>query len=603
MFGTLALYITLLAVAAVESATLAILVPLRQPKERGVIPFVLMLAAVIFWSTMYAFEILSPTLEGKLFWAKLEYIGIVIAPVSILIFVLEYTGAQHWLSRRNLILFAIVPVTTVALVWTNDLHHLFYRAVTLTTEQGITHFSASYGPWFWVHSAYSYGVMLLAAVLLIRQIRRSPHLYRGQAATLLLGLLAPWIGNFVYIFGISPLGSLDLTPFAFTITGAAFAWSLISYRLLDVIPAARDAVVEGIKDAVIVLDGRNRIVDMNPEAQRVLGKKLSQAVGSLLTELVPQHREIIERFRNQREVKDEIQITLDDDLRTYELTVSDLQDRRGAPTGRLVMLHDITEQRKAEEALARAHDHALEALRVKSRILSIVSQDIRTPLSAILGYADMLSLELHGPLTGAQAGFVRRIKSSTKNLTALVTDILDQASLDESTITLNYAYFEPSVLIKQVRESVAESAKEKGLELRFELAPELQNESIYGDITRLVQIATNIIMNSIKFTEQGEIAFRIFKQSDHQWGMRISDTGPGMGREMLAHIFEPFWQADDRFWREQTNGVGLGLSIAKQLTAMMEGEIKVESKLGEGTMFEVLLSLKSVRERMNDKNI
>lgn len=603
MLGQLALYITLLAVAAVESATLAILVPLRQRSERGMIPFVVMLAAVALWQTSYALELLNQTLEAKLFWTQLEYVGIVIAPTASLIFLMDYLGAQRWLTRRNLILLMVMPLATILLIWTNEVHHLFWSTIFLTTDRGILMFSDTFGPWFWIHSAYTYTVALAAAILLIHHLRRAPQLYRGQAATLLLGLFAPWIGNAVYLMGFSPLGKLDLTPFCFTITGAAFAWSMISYRLLDVIPAARDSVVEGIKDAVIVLDGRNRIVDMNPAAQRVIGVSLSKAVGSLISELVPQHRALIDRYRNQRELQTEIEVPIDGEQRTFELSLTDLKDRQGKPTGRLVMLHDITEQRMADEALSRAHEHALEALRVKSRILAIVSHDFRTPLSSIIGYSDMLSRQLHGTLTEPQLTFVQRIQTSAIDLTGLVTDLLDQARLDESAITLNYTYFEPQRLVDQLREKVEHKAKEKQLGLRFEIDPNIAAESLYGDLARLDQVAVNILTNAIKFTEKGEVVTRVFKHGDHQWGLRISDTGPGMNADVLAHIFEPFWQADARFTREHSSGVGLGLSIAKQLTAMMEGELKVESKLGEGTVFEVLLSLKSMRERINEGKV
>jgi PAS domain S-box-containing protein len=589
-------YITLLAVAAAETATLAAAVWLRYRKERGALPFVLLMIGVALWSAAYAVELSTPTLAGKLLAARIEYFGIVSVPVFFLIFVLAYTGRDSWLTLRNLILLAVVPLASLLLVWTNELHTLFYRSVSIATEQGIQHFEPVYGPWFWIHTAYSYLMLLMALILLTRSLIKFPQLYRGQAATLMIGVLAPVIGNIVYVFGFSPFGRLDLTPFAFTVTGLGFALSIVSYRLMDLVPAARDAVIEGMRDAIIVLDGYDRIVDINPAAERITLTTRDQALGKRFIEILPEQRELIEMFQDVEEIHTQIDVAAGtDDRRAFDMSITPLKEK-DRTAGRLVMLHDITVQKKAEENLANAHEHALEALRIKSRILEIVSRDFRSPLNSIIGYSDMLVRQIHGPITDSQSGQITRILSNANELAELVNALLEQARLEDGEITLNLARFKPSALLDDLKERLGSQAADKGLALSFEVADDLQNEMVYGDQARLVQTAGNITANAVKFTDKGSVQVQLFKRGQDRWGIEVKDTGPGMSQDVLAHIFEPFWQANGNTTLDQ-RGVGLGLSIARQLTLMMSGEIEVESKVGQGTTFRVLLPLKTARER------
>jgi PAS domain-containing protein len=284
------IYIALLAVVAAEAVTLAVLVWRRKVGRRFGLRFGLLMSGIAVWSLAYAFEIAAPRLEDKLIWTGVEYVGIVSVPLFMFWFVVEYLGQSDWLTRRNLILSAIFPAATVLFNWTNGYHGLLYREVTLDTSGSFPQFDPTYGPWFWINITYAYVLMATATVLLVRAVVRYPQLYRLQAWTMLIGAFAPWVGNAIYIFKLGPMPGLDLTPFAFTITGLAMGWSLVHYRLMDIVPAARDHIIESISDAVIVVDPRNRVVDANPAAEKLLLKKDGQLIGRLLSEVMPPQR-------------------------------------------------------------------------------------------------------------------------------------------------------------------------------------------------------------------------------------------------------------------------------------------------------------------------
>src|SRR5262249_31570656 len=163
-------------------------------------------------------------LPTKLFWANVEYFGMVTAPVAWLAFVLQYVDRGEWLTRRRWMLLGIIPLATVLLVWTNPAHGLMRHNATLGTVGSFSVITKTYGPWFWVHIAYSYLVIALGVWMLLRSFFKSGPLYRQQVFVLLISALMPWLGNALFVCRVSPL---DLAPVAFTVTGMAVAWGLL----------------------------------------------------------------------------------------------------------------------------------------------------------------------------------------------------------------------------------------------------------------------------------------------------------------------------------------------------------------------------------------
>jgi len=349
-------YVLPLLGAAAVSAAIALFAWRRRPAP-GATPFVLLTLAVAEWSLGYALELGSADLPTQIFWAKVEYLGIVSVSVMWLAFVLQYTGREKWLTRRNGALLAIVPLITLLLVWTNDVHGLIWRDIRLDTSGSFSVMDFTRGAWYWVNIAYSYLLLLLGTLVLIQALIRSPYLYRGQAGALLIGAIAPWVGNALHVSGLSPFPHLDLTPFAFTLSCLAVAWGLFYFQLLDIVPVARDAVIEGMSDGVIVLDMQNRIVDLNPAAGRIIGRPASEAIGQPAAQMLADRSDLVEQYRDMTEAHAEIALGEGEARRIYDLRISPLYERRGRLTGRLVVLRDITERKRAEEALRQwTHD-------------------------------------------------------------------------------------------------------------------------------------------------------------------------------------------------------------------------------------------------------
>src|SRR6266581_6774022 len=363
-------YIFPVVIAGVISAGLA-LYAWRRRLMAGVAAFSILMLAVAVWTLGYALELAGGDIPTKIFWLGIEYLGIVIVPVAWLALALQYTGRTKWLTPRLLVLLSIEPLITLVLVWTNDLHHLIHAKVGLEITSAFTVLVITRGIWYWINVVYSFLLLLLGTALIVSFIptlRRSASVYRGQVSALCIAVLVPWVSNAVTDFGLSPLPNLDLTPLAFTVTGIAMAWSLFRFRLLDITPVARYAVVESMSDAVIVLDKYNRITDLNPAAQRLLGHTLSELVGQPAALVASAWSDQTERFRDVTEAHEEIVLTVDGTPRSFDLRISPLSGRRGSLTGRLLVLRDITERKQAMEALERAREEQEDSAQENARL-------------------------------------------------------------------------------------------------------------------------------------------------------------------------------------------------------------------------------------------
>jgi len=350
-------YMFLLLGAPLISAALAVYA-WRHRATRGATLLAVLLVAWAWWGAAYALELLAgANLPQKLLWAALKYVGVVTVPVTWLAFALVYTLRERWLTRRNIILLTLVPLTTVVLALTNGAHHLVWSDEKIVTAGPFLALVVSFRFWFWIHTAYSYFLLLLGTVLFARSLVRSPRLYRWQIVVLLFGAVAPWVGNAISIFNLETTpdlnwSSLDWSSLVFTVTGIAFTWGLFRFRLFDLVPIARERVIEDMRDGMLVLDRQNRIVDINPAAQHIFGISASQAMGQRTPQIWTAQPDLIEKYPDVMEVQDEISLGTGQARRDYDLRISPLTDGRGQFTGRLIFLHDITERKQAERTIA-----------------------------------------------------------------------------------------------------------------------------------------------------------------------------------------------------------------------------------------------------------
>lgn len=339
------------------------LIGLVWPKRKaiGAYALIALLAAAAIWAGGYALELRAPDTAGKLWAAKLQYLGIPFIAASWLIFIVQYTQQYRWITRRALGMFllCLIPVISVILAFTNASHGLLWSATEPATDAPIPMLVFVHGPWFWVLITYDYLLLLVGTLWLLRMSVRTQGILRRQALALLVGIAPVWIANVLYLAGWGPLPWLDLTPFAMVFAGAVYAWSLLRLHLLDIVPIAYTAILEAVEDGIIVVDASQRVVAINRSAQELLGQTGAVLVGRSLGAALdngPYARFALPPPGQDRARLGDITLARrgrkeGGDEQTYEVTATLVRNRDGQTLGWLYSLHDITLRRRAEEAL------------------------------------------------------------------------------------------------------------------------------------------------------------------------------------------------------------------------------------------------------------
>jgi PAS domain S-box-containing protein len=350
-------------------------------------------------------------------------------------------------------------------------------------------------------------------------------------------------------------------------------------------------IVNGVTDALIVVDLRGAVVSVNPAAASLFGFAAEDLTGTPISRLVPEFASLT--FAPDATVVETEGRNLHDNVFPIELA-------RGRDTARelgetILIVRDITQRKSAEEAIRAAHDRAIEAADVKAQFLATMSHEIRTPINAVVGMSELL---MQTELSDEARDYAMTVRDSAESLLAIVNDILDFSKIEAGGMDLEAVPFSPVVAVENATDILAAAARKKGLSLSTYVAPDVPRRVI-GDADRLRQVLLNLLGNAVKFTAGGSVTVRAVV--DHIEGddaflhFSVTDTGPGIAPAVAERLFEPFRQADQST-RRRYGGTGLGLSISRRIVELMGGRIGFDSSLGRGSTFWFTIPLPRVLE-------
>lgn len=369
-------YMLLLLAATFISISIAMVAWKRRQFGQVASTITLFMAAVAWWALTYALHWSGVSRLFEHFWLNATYLGVVLVPTTYFAFALHFTGNGERLTKRVITILAIEPLLTLCFLWTDKLHGLFFAGNQFVGKCSIL----DGGIWFWVNAIYSYLIMLMAVVVLLRFFRKCGGFRRKQILVVLAGALVPWAASIISLAGPGLVYDLDLTPFAFIFTGAAFAYALSRLNLLSIVPVARDALVEIMTDGFFVVDLENRVVDINLAAQEFLG--ISKAsIGRNAEELFKNTPELVKLYRDVTEGEFEF-FTGYYGKRHLHMQVVPLFDNKIEYSGRLFIFRDVTEKKMGEIEIQKANSRLTEQLtEIQTLQMELRKQAIRDPLT------------------------------------------------------------------------------------------------------------------------------------------------------------------------------------------------------------------------------
>jgi diguanylate cyclase (GGDEF)-like protein len=334
----------LLIVSALISIALAFFAFKRRYKP-AMLNLSLLLAAVTVWALGYSLEIAADSLRQMMVAATFAYVGIATVPVLWLMFVARYSGKDGWLTPLNSALLFVIPLCSIILVATNDLHLLFYSAVEAGISENLSFLKIEAGPFWWVHVAYSYLAVIIGIVILGQMFSGVPRASRFPVGMFISSAMLPYAASIAYVSGFKPFGFFDITPVAFILMALIVIYGSSFKKALDVTPLAYDLLFRYIPDAIFVTDKKGALININPAAQKLLHRD-DESDPSCESEK-PGPAYLLEH--GLAVLADKSVMALDD----HKFTVSNtpIISPGKLVLGNLIVLHDITGRIKAEEAL------------------------------------------------------------------------------------------------------------------------------------------------------------------------------------------------------------------------------------------------------------
>lgn len=578
----------------------------RRKDTPGSSSFTWMMIAAGTWCLLYAVQLAGGDFSTIMFWQGLTYIPISLLPVAWIGFVVSYINRPKYMQYPFVVGFLIIPALTIFSVLTNDFHHLFFQKSVLVNSGSTVFIEQTNGIWFWVHTFYSYLLLLSGLGLLLHNLFQSAGYHRKKVVTFSIAVLVPWAINLFHTTGSPPVAHLDLTPFAVVLFGGIVGISLFHYRILEIVPIAYRQIITDMNDGVVVIDNQNRILEMNPAAERDLQVDRNTVRALPVSQALPAFSSMVSVSWLTDEVQEEV--TLRDSEgndRICDVYLSPIHNRKGLPYGRLMVLRDVTRRKQTElalrderqktldanrdleEAIAKANEMAFradQANRAKTQFLANMSHEVRTPMSGIISVSELL---LDTGLTPEQREYAQTVNQSAQELLLVINDILEFSRIESGRTELKQVEFSLAKVIGDTTDLLSFKLREKSLRYVPTIEADVP-DSLSGDPDKLKQILTNLIGNGIKFTERGEISLRVslVEKAEERVNVHfeITDTGIGISSEKTEHIFQEFTQGDSAT-HSRHGGMGLGLSICKHLVELMEGRIGARSIEGEGSAF------------------
>lgn len=299
----------------------------------------------------YAFQLVSTTIDQILFWIHIQYIGIPFGPFIWVIMILQFTGNQRFLTKRNIALLSIGPLYTLSSHFTNEWHHLFYKSMALDYSQGFPLIFLDRGPLFYLHICYAYSYYLIGICLLIHMYLKSNRERKKHVVLMMIGSLFVFGFPFIHSIGVIKI-PIDISPFGLVFSSLFYLWGIYQFNMLKLSPLAMKQVFESINDAVIIFDIDDTLKSYNKSAN-ILFKQLpdKKLIGNLASQVLSHFPPLLQFIEHISEIDNLTKQSMQLGEKYYHVHFSFINGRNNKPVGKMLILHDITESIQYEKSI------------------------------------------------------------------------------------------------------------------------------------------------------------------------------------------------------------------------------------------------------------
>jgi sigma-B regulation protein RsbU (phosphoserine phosphatase) len=341
----------------------------RPIKKRESNVFSAMMFGGSLWAFTNAIQLITPDIGWQKAWNSITYLGIMVIPTAWFLLTFKLTGfARERIDKLEKRLW-VIPILLYLSLLTTEFHRFFFVSYEIVTVGGYASLENEYGFLFYVHTGYSYLLILSGMIVLGVSLATDFKRYGTQAYGLIIGVLAPLLGNAYFLFGSAPTGFPDPTPIIFTVTGISFAWAIFGGKMLDVVHLAHGAIIQKLSTGIIVLDSEKTILDINQAAANIFGVRVKVFVGSSLPELIEKNQAIaktlVPTLEKRFDQEQEFQVTNPETGNTFYVSISRVEDQYNTRSGWLIQFSDISEQKQVEANLdetRRVYENVLDTL-------------------------------------------------------------------------------------------------------------------------------------------------------------------------------------------------------------------------------------------------
>lgn len=579
---------------------------LIKPKEKKDLSkiFILIFGLILFWLVCMILQIIflnKYNINLKYFF-DLYYISICFLPVAFYIMTSIFENGKMIFKKENLLLM-IIPITSLILLWTNDLHHLFYKEYSMSL-------STAYGPWFYVHTYYTYLLLAISLIKLLRYSIKNSGFFSKQALLLIVGSLAPIVVNMLGSIGSISV-SIYATPIAFSVTIICFTIGIFKFDLFKLAPIALQKIVDRISDGYVVLSDDNAIIDFNQTFLNTFQLKAETLRSNNFIDFL-EDREInkstiskIERSIQKANTTNEtisFEQHFSEIKKYFKIEITPINSENSS-LGTLFLFKDITQHKEDMQTIKNNQEILMERERLAGlgQLIGGIAHNLKTPIMSIAGAVQGLENLIHEyeesidyPLVNSQdhhdiakdmEEWIPKIRAHLEYMSDIITTVKGQAV---ALVNNEDDSFTVGELIKRVNILMKHELKNAYIYMNVLMKID-ENQTLKGDVNSLVQVVNNIISNAIQAYDgkhDQNIELEITKKGNDVI-FSITDFAGGLPKEVQDKLFK------EMITTKGKNGTGLGLYMSySNIKAHFGGDITYETENGKGTTFNIIIPIK-----------